>query len=104
MPTSLLDIVKRSANDAPWSDASVFPFTVDGEQVGFVPNDVCDAVANYARNDARGAAFEVGAPGGARAVAFAATCASREARTEAMKHLTQWLRDSGQFPDPLDGA
>ncbi|KAL4402872.1 hypothetical protein ACI68E_000647 [Malassezia pachydermatis] len=95
---SLLDVAYTCQNDDPWTDASLYSFLCDGVQIGFVPQSVWDAVQDCIKTVQAPLQCE------GRTMTFAPTCSTKDARTEAINQVAQWLREQRRFPDPLDGT
>lgn len=94
--TSLLDVVRECQNDNPWEDTSLRAFCVDGVQIGFVPERVLSVIATYLANEPSAVVIE-------KDVLTFRAGADAAQRSRDMARLVEWMRDTKQFPDPLDG-
>lgn len=98
MARPLLDVAAACQNDDPWSDAALWAFMCDDVQIGFVLPVVIDALRRGLREHAWPLHL------GPQQLSFDARCTGREARTQVMNDIAQWLRTQPEFADPLDGT
>ena len=99
MPSSLLDVARAAHNDDPWNEPKLHPVCVDGVQVGFLLPSVLTAARSFVSTHERSGLLAYDGK-----LVFADDCCDVDARTRAIGALAQWLRETGQFCDALDGA
>ncbi|WFD44885.1 thiamine diphosphokinase [Malassezia psittaci] len=99
--STVLPIVAACQNDDPWADTSLHAFCIGDVQIGFVLPKVLQAVRRYL-DEHRTDVMRVDSSNGKLSLVLAYN-ASKSDRTDFMADLAQWLRDTNQFADPLDG-
>ena len=99
--STVLPIVARCQNDDPWVDRSLHAFCIGDIQIGFVLPRVAQAVRRYL-DEHRTDVMRLDSSNGKLSLVLAHNV-SKSDRTNLMADLAQWLRDTKQFADPLDG-
>ncbi|KAK0541037.1 hypothetical protein OC835_000357 [Tilletia horrida] len=109
---SLLDVVRLCHNAEPQLDASLHPFLVDSQRLGYITPAVFAHLSQDIRTASSPsplrlvpAATTAAAPGSAQpeGVTFAEHCSTPEQRSAALQTLAEKWRDAHTFPYPLDG-
>ncbi|WFD00826.1 thiamine diphosphokinase [Malassezia yamatoensis] len=98
---TFLPIVAGCQNDDPWADTSLHAFCLGDVQIGFVLPRVLHAVRRYLDEHPTNL-VRLDSSNGKLSLVLASN-ATKSDRTEFMADLAQWLRDTKQFADPLDG-